>query len=114
MLERGAIYLAKLYPSKGHEVGKTRPVLVLQNNVLTQDGHTTVIILPLTTQLIDNTYPLRFRVKNREMLIKESDLLCDQIRAIDIHRIEPRKIATLERDELEEIQEQVKAILAFY
>ena len=105
--------MAKLYPSKGHEVGKTRPVLVLQNDVLTKDGHTTVIILPLTTQLIDNTYPLRFRVDVRETLERESDILCDQIRAIDINRLESRKIASLDNSELDTIEEQVKAILAF-
>jgi len=113
MLERGGIYLAKLYPSKGHEVGKTRPVLVLQNDVLTKDGHTTVIILPLTTQLIDHTYPLRFRIERREMLLYDSDLLCDQIRAIDINRLERDKIASLETTELKSIEDQVKAILAF-
>lgn len=114
MLERGAIYLAKLYPSKGHEVGKTRPVLVLQNDVLTKDGHTTVIVLPLSTQLIDNAYPLRFRIDAREMLQRQSDVLCDQIRAIDINRLEPSQIASLDSSELQTIEEQVKAILAFY
>ena len=113
MFERGSIYLAKLYPSKGHEVGKRRPVLVLQNDVLTKDGHTTVIILPLSTQLIDNTYPLRFRVERREMLESDSDLLCDQIRAIDINRLESGRIATLDSIELQQIEEQIKAILAF-
>jgi len=114
MLERGSVYLAKLYPSKGDEVGKRRHVLVLQNDVLTKDGHTTVIILPLTTQLIDNTYPLRFRVDVRDDLERESDILCDQIRAIDINRLESRKIASLDSSELQTIEEQVKAILAFY
>ena len=114
MFERGSIYLAKLYPSKGHEVGKRRPVLVLQNDVLTKDGHTTVIILPLTTQLIENTYPLRFRIECRGMLERDSDLLCDQIRAIDVSRLEAGQIASLDTIELEKIEEQVKAILAFY
>ena len=106
--------MAKLYPSKGHEVGKTRPVLVLQNDVLTKDGHTTVIVLPLSTQLIDNAYPLRFRIDAREMLQRQSDVLCDQIRAIDINRLEPSQIASLDSSELQTIEEQVKAILAFY
>ena len=114
MLDRGSIYLARLYPSKGHEVGKTRPVLVLQNDVLTKDGHTTVIILPLSTQLIDNTYPLRFRIDARESLERASDILCDQIRAIDINRIDLKKIASLDALELQTIEEQIKAILAFY
>ena len=114
MLERGGVYLAKLYPSKGSEVGKTRPVLVLQNDVLTKDGHTTVVVLPLSTQLVDNASPLRFRIEAREMLERESDLLCDQIRAIDINRLASSKIASLDSSELQIIEEQVKAILASY
>ena len=114
MLDRGSIYLARLYPSKGHEVGKTRPVLVLQNDVLTKDGHTTVIILPLSTQLIDDAYPLRFRIDARASLEKASDILCDQIRSIDINRLDLKKIASLDALELQTIEEQIKAILAFY
>ena len=53
MFDRGAIYLVsavidKLYPTKGSEPGKTRPVLILQTNMLNYIGHTTIIIVPLT------------------------------------------------------------------
>ena len=113
MFDRGSVYLEKLYPSKGHEVGKKRPVLILQNDVLTKAGHTTVIVLPLTTQLIDNTYPLRFRLQERGSLQKVSDILCDQVRAIDINRLESKPLTSLEDFELQTIEEQVKAILAF-
>jgi len=109
--DRGSIYLAKLYPSKGHEPSKTRPVLILQSNMLNQIGHTTIIIIPLTTQLIDSAYPLRYRIGRRDSLDKVSELLCDQIRAIDIHRLVPEKIAALSDREMMEVEEQVQAIL---
>jgi len=113
MYDRGSIYLAKLYPSKGHEPGKRRPVLILQTNMLNHIGHTTVIIVPLTTQLIERTYPLRYRVSKREDLHEASDLLCDQIRAIDINRLMPQKVAALSVQEMTEIEHQVQAILDF-
>ena len=105
--------MAKLYPSKGHEPGKTRPVLVLQTNMLNDIGHTTVIVVPLTTQLIDNVYPLRFRITKRDDLRENSELLCDQIRAIDINRLLPEKLALLSRQEMFEVEEQIKLILDF-
>lgn len=113
MLKRGGIYLAKLYPSKGDEVGKTRPVVVLQTDMLNSVGHTTVIIVPLTTQLIDNTYPLRYRIEKRENLLKTSEILCDQIRAIDIKRVQNEKLASLSKKELFEIEENLQIILGF-
>ncbi len=113
MYNRGSIYLAKLYPSKGHEVGKTRPVLVLQTNMLNHIGHTTIIVIPLTTQCIDNAYPLRYRLERRENLKETSELLCDQIRAIDIHRLLPDKLASLSDTEMIEVEKQVESILDF-
>ena len=113
MFDRGSIYLAKLYPSKGNEIGKTRPVLVLQTNMLNHVGHTTVIIVPLTTQCVDDAYPLRFSIQKREQLKQTSDLLCDQLRAIDINRLLPTKIASLSKDEILAVESQVQIVLGF-
>ncbi|WP_294956502.1 type II toxin-antitoxin system PemK/MazF family toxin [Sulfurovum sp.] len=113
MLDRGSIYLARLYPSKGHEPGKTRPVLILQTDMLTHIGHTTVVIVPLTTQLTDKTYPLRYSIPKRNKLMENSELLCDQIRAIDINRIIPEKLASLTAKEMLEIEQHIQIILDF-
>ena len=113
MFDRGAIYLAKLYPAKGSEPGKTRPVLILQTNMLNHIGHTTIIIVPLTTKLVDGAYPLRYLIKKRENLLWDSELLCDQMRAIDVQRLIPEKLATLTMQEMVEIEQQIQAILEF-
>ena len=113
MFERGGIYLAKLYPTKGHEPGKTRPVLVVQSDMLNEVGHTTIIVIPLTTQLIEGAYPLRYRIDRRQKLDKISDLLCDQIRALDINRLLPEKLASLSEREMLEVEQQVELILDF-
>lgn len=87
MLKRGEVWLANLNPGKGTEPGKTRPVLVLQNQNLLDCAHPSTIIIPLTTNLIDDTEPLRLRLKARAKLKQDSDLLIDQIRAIDNRRL---------------------------
>ncbi|QFR49701.1 type II toxin-antitoxin system PemK/MazF family toxin [Sulfurimonas lithotrophica] len=111
MLERGGIYLAKLYHSKGAEPGKTRPVLVLQDDALNEVGHETVIILPLTTNLIDDAFPLRMRILKRDLLKQDSDVLCDQVRAIDTKRVIQDKLAVVNKNELYEIEQMVQLIL---
>ncbi len=113
MFERGSIYLAKLYPSKGAEPGKTRPVLILQTDLLNKTEHSTIIIAPLTTNLIDDTYPLRLRISKRDKLLNNSDLLCDQVRAIDKNRLIPDKITSLSEKEILKAEIQIKILLDF-
>jgi mRNA interferase MazF len=87
MYRRGEIWLANLNPGKGTEPGKTRPVLIIQCQELLDVAHPSTLIIPLTTNLVDNAEPLRFRILAQGRLAKDSDLLVDQIRAIDNQRL---------------------------
>jgi mRNA interferase MazF len=109
--KRGGIYLARLNPARGAEPGKVRPVLILQADSLTVVGHSTVVIVPLTTNLIDDAFPLRYRITGREKLQQDSDLLCDQIRAIDIRRLGNEEIASLSDEEMLQVETQIALIL---
>src|ERR1019366_6175328 len=77
MLKRGEVWLADLNPSHGTEPGKTRPVLVIQSQALLDAGHPSTLVIPLTTKLVDDA----------GRLPKLSDLLMDQMRAIDNGRL---------------------------
>ncbi len=111
MFQKGEIYLAKLNPKKGNEVGKIRPVLIYQTNILNKCEHPTTIILPISTILIDDAYPLRYRIAKRDKLDKTSDVLCDQIRALDNKRILEGLLTKLTYQEILEIDKQVKIVL---
>ena len=112
-LLRGGVYLANLNPSKGNEPGKVRPVLVLQNNWLNELRHPTAIVLPLSTSLIDHAEPLRFRLQSRDRLHKASDVLCDQIRPLDICRITSDCLTLLTPNEMQRIEHNIKQVLGF-
>ncbi len=86
-LKFGEIWLADLNPRLGTEPGKTRPVLIIQAQVLLDVSHPSTLIVPLTTRLIEDAEPLRLRLKATHKLEKESDVLIDQIRAIDNTRL---------------------------
>ncbi len=109
---RKVSYLASLNPKKGNEVGKLRPVLIYQTDMLNQVAHPTTTILPLSTQLIDESYPLRMRIEKRDKLDFSSEILCDQIRTIDNQRILNEKLTTLSDDEMKQVDKQVKIVLA--
>jgi len=83
MPSRGEVWLANLHTRRGTELGKTRPVLIVQAQSLLDAAHPSTLIIPLTTNLLDNAEPLRIRVRAQERLRRDSDLLIDQIRALD-------------------------------
>jgi len=100
---RGEIWLANLNPQKkANEIGKMRPVLIIQSDVLNQSAYTTTVVIPLTTQLIDDAEPLRFRFTAREKLQKNSDALIGHIRSIDNDRF-VEKLATATDEEIKTV-----------
>lgn len=87
MPRRGEIWLADLNPPHGTEPGKTRPVLIVQAQALLDAGHPSTYVVPLSTKLIEDAEPLRIRVRAAGRLSRDSDLLMDQLRAIDNRRL---------------------------
>ena len=108
-MNKGEIYLAKLNPTKGSEISKVRPVIIFQSPYL--KDLPTVIIIPLTTHLKDNWFPLRVRISKRGELEKDSDAVIEQIRAVDKSRIIGNPIAYLSDNELKLIEEAVLFVL---
>lgn len=101
--KRGAIYLANFNPSRGTEAGKIRPCLVMQSDLLNEADHPSTTVLPLTTQLIDDAEPLRYRVKSRDKLKSDSDIMLDQTRTIDNRRMTDTVLTTLSSSEIIEV-----------
>jgi len=101
---RGGVYLVNLNPSKGTEAGKIRPCIVMQSNLLNDIGHPSTIILPLTTQLIEDAAPLRFRVTSRDGLEFDSDVMLDQARTVDNRRIGKEMLTALTGQEVSEVE----------
>jgi mRNA interferase MazF len=110
-LKRGEIYLASLNPKKGDEIGKIRPVLIYQSDMLNDIDHTTTIVIPLSTKLINDAYPLRYRIPKREALDYDSDIVIDQIRSIDNQRLTSNAIASLHAYEMDDVDTMVKIVL---
>ena len=87
-VQRGWFYLADLNPRQGTEPGKTRPVLIVQTDLLNQVGHPSSLIIPVTTNIQDDATPLRVRIKaGSPGFFVDSDLMIDQLRAIDNRRL---------------------------
>ena len=96
MPNRGEVWLADLHPRRGTEPGKTRPVLVVQSQALLDADHPSTLVVPLTSKLEEDAAPLRIRVPAADRLLSDSDLLIDQLRAIDNRRLIKGPLARLQ------------------
>ena len=110
-IDAGSIWLADLEPRRGTEPGKVRPVLVVQGGALLDAGHPSTLVVPLTTNLIDDAEPLRIRVTAFGRLRKDSDLLIDQLRAIDNRRLTGRPLGRLSDEQLRKARVAIADIL---
>lgn len=85
------IWLADLHPQIGTDPGKTRPVLVIQTNLLNKLPHPSTIVCPLTTNVKKDAEILRVHLKNGTANLHQAcDIMMDQIRAIDNKRLTKR------------------------
>jgi len=105
------IWLADLNPQIGTEPGKTRPVLIVQTNLLNRVLHPSSIICPLTTNIKLKSEILRLHIGSEVSGLKEkSDVMIDQIRAIDNQRL-TRKIGLLPEELIAKLKENLMIVL---
>lgn len=104
------IYLADLNPQFGTEPGKVRPVVVVQTDLL-NGYHPSTIVCPMTTNITRGASILRVHLPKSETgLPKESDILVDQIRAIDNKRL-IKELGKLGTERKKQLTENLKLIL---
>lgn len=111
MPDRGEVWLADLDPRRGTEPGKTRPVLVVQSQALLDAGHPSTLVVPLTTALVEDAEPLRVRIPAAGRLRQDSDLLIDQLRAIDSRRLIQGPLAQLPAGLMERVGRALQEVL---
>lgn len=109
-IKRFEIWTADLNPQIGTEPGKIRLVLIIQTDLL-NGMHPSTIVCPLTTKVFKDSEILRVHVKKGTAgLSKPSDIMIDQIRAIDNKRL-LKKIGELPTDLCYNTLENIKTVL---
>ena len=102
------IWLADLNPTAGTEPGKTRPVVIIQTDLL-NETHLSTIVCPITTNVKPETEILRIHLKKAQ-LPKLSDVLVDQPRAIDNKRF-IKRLGKLNSEQITQLRENLKIVL---
>lgn len=108
--KRFEIWIADLNPRMGTETGKTRPVLIIQSNLLNK-VHPSTVICPITTNIKKDVSILRVDIKKGEGGVgQDISVMIDQIRAIDNKRF-LKKIGDLPEALQNKVLENVKIVL---
>ena len=106
-IRRGEVYVAALDPVIGKEISKTRPVVVVSNDLNNQFA-ATVTVLPITSMNLGKIYPFEvFLLKGSGDLPKDSKVKADQIRTLDKARL-AKRIGKVDHKQITAIDEAMK------
>lgn len=106
LIKRGDVYWVKLDPIEGSEIGKTRPAVVISNDINNEFADT-VTVLPVTSS-VGKVYPFEvFIKKGIANMSSDSKVKANQIRTVDKKRLKER-IGTIPEEILGDIEKAVK------
>src|SRR5438552_15604297 len=108
---RGDIYLVEFDPARGHEIQKTRPAVVIQNDVSNQHSPIT-IVAAISSQFRDPPHPREVVVRpgGKTGLSQPSAVILNQIRSIDRQRL-VKRIGALDATTMPRVDDALKITL---
>ncbi|WP_069790990.1 type II toxin-antitoxin system PemK/MazF family toxin (plasmid) [Cyanobacterium sp. IPPAS B-1200] len=96
-MKRGDIFYANLSPTIGSEVAKTRPVLIVSNDINNRVA-STITVLPITSK-VTKVYPFEvFIGKGDSGLSQDSKIQAQQIRTIAKERLQGDVVGSLSQE----------------
>ncbi len=106
-MKRGEIYFAVLDPTRGSEIQKTRPVIIVSNDAANRAA-AVVTVVPLTSS-IAIVHPFEVKLSARETgLSKDSKALAQQIRTLDKARLATTRKGVVPRAKMHQIEEALR------
>ena len=112
-IRRGHLYLVDFNPRIKTKPGKLRPAVVLQSNLVSEAGYPSTVVVPATTQLVENAGLLRLRLKRGVAGIeRDSDVLIGQLIAVANESFR-REIGALPVALLQDLERRVRILLEF-
>ena len=111
LIKQFEIWIADLNPQLGTEPGKTRPVLIVQTDLLNKIPHPSTIICPITTNIKKESDILRIHLKKGMANVNlDCDIMIDQVRSIDNKRL-VKRIGLLPKNLSKLVKENISIIL---
>lgn len=110
-LKRGEIYRVTFDPTVGHEIKKTRPALVIQNDIGNRYSPLT-IVAAITSKVSPVPYPVEVVIEptSTNGLGVRSAIRLDQIRTVDRQRLIQR-LGQIDRSIMTKVDEAIRISL---
>ena len=103
---RGEVYLVNFDPTLGAEIQKTRPVVIVQNDVANRHSAIT-IVAAITSQFDHPLYPTEVLIRPPEGGLRMDSVgLLNQIRSIDKQRLVGR-LGTLKPETMDRVDHAI-------
>ncbi|MDJ1183209.1 type II toxin-antitoxin system PemK/MazF family toxin [Roseofilum casamattae] len=111
-IKRGEVWFANLNPTQRSEQAGIRPVIIFQNDLVSQFS-TTTLAIPLTTNQRRATLPICLAIARGDGgLVEDSVALCFQMRVLDKRRL-IRKLGELSAETITQLETVVLITLGF-
>lgn len=111
-IKRGEVWLANLNPTQGSEQAGIRPVIIFQNDIVSQFS-TTTLAIPLTTNQRRASLPICMAIAQGDGgLVEDSVALCFQMRVLDKTRL-IRKLGQLSAETITQLEAVVLITLGY-
>jgi mRNA interferase MazF len=109
--KRGDLYLVEFDPARGHEIQKTRPALVIQNDIGNEFSPVT-IVAAITSKVSPTPYPVEVVVAPTKGngLSMPSAIQLGQIRSVDRERL-VKHLGTLDAATMRKVDRAMKISL---
>lgn len=111
MPERGEIWPTAADSTQRPGRARSRDVLVIQCRELLQEGHPFTLVIPLTSDLVEDAEPLRIRIPACGRLRYSADLMMDQMFALDTDKLVQGPLARLDDRVMARVDDAVREIL---
>jgi mRNA interferase MazF len=111
-VKRGEVYYANLEPVLGSETGKTRPVVIIQNDIGNAHSPTTIIAIITEYSEKKASYPICVAVGIEQGLKKPSIVNLAQVRTIDKRQLIMQRVANLPDATMAQVDRALKHSLS--
>jgi len=111
VMRRGEVWVGNLNPNRGAEIGKVRPVVILQSDELSSLLSRTVVVLPTTSQVRPGFRRLRVTIPARDRLHRDCQVMVDQPRTLDRRRFGTGPLTTLTNEEMASVERGLLAVM---
>jgi len=108
-VRRGDVVVVRLDPAEGHEMRKTRPAVIVQNDIGNRNSNTTIVAPATSTH---RGYPFEVLVEaDGSPFEKDSSVRLDQVRVISVEKRIHSALGSLSEPTMAEVDEALKLSL---